>query len=206
MFILTKRFLVIFKGNERLIINDVINFKQRQIDEIKGIASCYEKDLLQSKKYGISLSYITKSQGISVLKAKYNIINSKTSQELKDQKIIQFGKHSLERILQRVGSNEDNVIITLLDKIKSTDTVTVAQFKGFPSLSYTLIENGDPDEYTFAISFILRKKSQFIKMVTVHLKTDEPQETEFRIGDFNKGYLEELTRLKRHLEEQSKKC
>lgn len=207
MFNLTRRFLVFFKGSVRLIVNDIINFEQDQITEIRGIAAEYEKDELQKgKKYGIPLSYITEDQKRDVLNEKHIVVDSKTSKELKDKKIIQIGFHSLERILKRVGSTEDNVIISLIDKVKTTDTVTEAQFKGFPTLSYTLIESADPEEYTFAISFVLGKKGRrFIKMVTVHLKKEEPEETEFRIGELNPRYLEKLANMKELIKEQMKK-
>lgn len=205
---MTRRFPVLFKGNVKLIVNDIIDFEQDQINQIKGIAMEYEKEALQKgKKYGIPLSYITEDQKSDVLNEKHNVVDLKTSQELKDKKIILIGGHSLERILKRIGSTDDNVIITLIDKLKKSDTVTEAQFKGFPTLSYTLLENEDPDKYTFAISFVLGKKeSRIIKMVTVHLKNNELEETEFRISDINAEYLAKLSNMKKLIQEQMKEC
>lgn len=209
-----KRFTVVFKRNVRMLVNDIIDFEKDQIDEIKSIASEYEQHSLQKgKKYGIALSYITEDQKNDVLSEKRIVVGSKSSQELKNKNIVQIGDHSLKRILKRVGSTKDNVIISLINRVKTTDTVTKAQFKGFPTLSYTLIENGDPDEYIFAISFIVtRKGRRFLKMVTVHLKDDDEEneqpkreETEFRIGDLNPKYLEQLANMREFIQEQEKK-
>lgn len=82
-----------------------------------------------------------------------------------------------------------------------------AQFKGFPTLSYTLIESGDPDEYTFALSYLVKSSgNRNIKMITVHLKNDDEQEqTEFRVAEFNPDYLASLADLKEFLEKEQKK-
>lgn len=190
-----------------MLVYDVISFEPKQMEEIRAIAAEYDKDAIRkAEKYGIPLSYLTDNQRNHILEEKKIILGSKNPDELKRTNIIQIGSHSLARILERVGSLEDNIIIDLIEKVKMTDAVTQAQFKGFPSLSYSLIKNGDPKEYTFAISFVVTKsKVRFIKMITVHLKSDKSEKVQFRASDLNPDYYRNLAKMKEHIIEHNKR-
>ncbi|MDN4608186.1 hypothetical protein [Sporosarcina highlanderae] len=204
---MAKRFTVIFKDGATMLIYDVIDFESKQIEEIKAIAAEYDKDAIRkAEKYGIPISYLTKNQKNNILEEKENILGSSSPEDLKYKKIVQIGSHSLDRILKRIGSIRDNVIIDLIGRVKATNAVTQAQFKGFPTLSYSLIENGDPQEYTFAISFVIAKSGvRFIKMITVHLKNNEPETVQFRASELNPDYYRKLANMKEWIIEHNKK-
>ena len=72
---------------------------------------------------------------------------------LRREKKILIAIHSNIRILERLGSDELPVVISLIDRIINTDTVVKAQFKGHPTLSYTMAKSNDPDHYRLPISF-----------------------------------------------------
>ncbi|MDW0115094.1 hypothetical protein QT711_18185 [Sporosarcina saromensis] len=204
---MARRFTVIFKDDITMLVYDVIYFEPKQIEEIKAIAAEYDKDALRkAEKYGIPISYLTDNQRNIVLEEKEKMLRSHSAEELKNKNIIQIGSHSLERILERIGSIEENVIIDLITRLKMTDAITQAQFKGFPSLSYSLIESGSPEKYTFAISFVISKrKVRFIKMITVHLNSDKLEKVHFRASEVNLDYYRKLANLKEQIIERNKK-
>jgi hypothetical protein len=193
---------ICFKDREIVCLKEIITLERDQIDEIRSWASDYELSRLKQKKYGLTLSYLTDTQKTVVLSTKNSIMAGKTGQEMKDEKTVKISEHFVERLSQRIGSDKKAIIIQLIEKVRDTNIVNKAQFKGYPHLSYTVTKNGDPDEYTFAIAFMrLSSGKHRIQIITVHLKNDEPEETEWRVSEYNDEYAKTLAKLEKFVRE-----
>lgn len=161
-------FTVKFKDGQELKIIDINNFKDSQINEISEIASQWTQSHLKAQKYGVDIGTVDETHKETVLGQKNAIVQPMSSEELYDKKIIKIATHSIKRTFQRVGTIGRTTYIGLIVRIKKTDTVIKAQWKGYPQLSYTFIEKGDPEEFKMPLSFLLRKSGNHsIKMVTV---------------------------------------
>lgn len=195
------KFLVLFSDGEKLIIKDIINFEQAQIYEIKGIAADFTKfQLRKVEKYGKDITYLTELQKQVVLNTKNRIVSGKTSAKLLDEEIIQVTLHTNERSLKRIGSDNQTTIISLVDKVKRTDIVVKAQFKGYSALSYTMMENNDPAEFKLPISFVWGfNKRRRIKMITVAPQNTEIEVMETSIAEINPVMAEMLEKIKGRL-------
>lgn len=196
-------FSVRFKDNERLTITDIIIFEQKQKEEVRLIASDYTKDeLLNNEKYGKELSYLTDTQKLTVVGTKDLIVSGISSKELFNKDIVQVAWHFNKRAAERIGSDDYKTIISLIDCLKTTDSVLKAQFKGYPSLSYTMIKNGDPTHSKYPISFLVRRDGNHrIKMITLSPKTShsksEPMER--RIAEDNEDLIKMFAEMKARL-------
>jgi hypothetical protein len=78
-----------------------------------------------------------------------------------------MGKHSIKRMFERVGFVSRDTIVIIIDRIKATNVVQKAQWKGFPQLSYTVKENGDPERYKISLSFKPVNGERYIRVITV---------------------------------------
>src|SRR5699024_1992814 len=143
-------FTVKFKDGQKLEIIDINDYKEPQINEISEIAIRWRKRRLKSQKNGFDILTIEESHKENVLKQKEEIVESRTSEELYVQKVIKISSHSIERTFQRIGSVGRATYIGLIDRIKRTDTVIKAQWKGYPQLTYTFAEKNDPEKFMAA--------------------------------------------------------
>lgn len=197
------RFLVRFKDKERLVINDIIAFDDDQMDQIKAIALDYTKLQIQKvENYGFDLSYLSNQQKQIIIDTKNDILSDKTSEALLDEDIVLVSLHSIERSLKRLGSNNLDRTIYLVDKLKKVDVIIKAQFKGYSTLSYTTMENHDPDEFILPISFVIGKKmDRVIKIITVIPKVQlkEREEMEASIAELDPNMAEMMEKLKKRL-------
>ncbi|HBI05157.1 MAG TPA: hypothetical protein DDY49_14140 [Paenibacillaceae bacterium] len=158
---MSRSFKVKFRDGKTLIISDIIKFEERQQEEIKAIAVDYTKaNLCKYEEEGIDLSYLSEIQKETILNKKNRIVSGKTPDELQKKKIITMSLHSLKQMYERIGSNELTVILSLIDRIIHSDFVLKAQFKGYPTLSYTLMEKNDPDKFKFPVFFSRKIKNQ----------------------------------------------
>jgi len=180
------RFRVRFRDKERLVINDIIVFEDDQKGQIKAIALKFTKNQIQKdKRSGFDLTYLSDKQKQIIIDTKNDILAEKTSEELLDEDIVSVSLHSMERSLKRIGSNSLDSIIKLVEKLKKVDVVIKAQFKGYPTLSYTTMENHDPEEFRLPISFVKSKKmSRGIKILTV-IPKGQPERMEVSIAEVN---------------------
>jgi hypothetical protein len=162
-------FTVFFSDKQPLEIDDIINFNTDQVNHITESVSQFTKQQLMAEKYGIEIKpELTEEQKAHILTEKERIVGTLSSKTLKDRSIARFGKHSLQRIFERVGSDTESTLISIIDKVKLTNTVQKGQFKGFPQLSYTLRILGDPDRYKISLSFEkVKSGDRIIKVVTV---------------------------------------
>ncbi|MBS4178817.1 hypothetical protein [Lederbergia citrea] len=165
-------FQVKFRDGETLVISDIIEFEEKQQDEIEATAGDYTKiQLRQFNQDGKDLSYLTDEQKKIVLRTKKLTVDGKTADQLWGQKIVSVSVHSNERILERLGSDELSVIISIIDRIINTDFVIKAQFKGYPALTYTLMKSDDPEKFKFAVSFKRKNKGHYtLQIVTLTFK------------------------------------
>lgn len=203
---MAKTFIIAFKNNETLRINDILRFEQKQIDEITAIAIDYTKEQLRDfEEEGKDLSYLTTSQQKLVVRTKNSIVAGKTSGELKKEKIVLISLHSNHRMLERLGSDELSVIISLVDKIVDSDMVLKAQFKGHPTLTYTMAKSNDADEFKLPISFQWKAGGgRIIKMITLTFKGAPPKKLANKIVQ-DSDTAQRMAEFKRKLVEQSKK-
>ncbi|WP_096549990.1 hypothetical protein [Ureibacillus thermosphaericus] len=119
------------------------------------------------QRYGEDI-YITDGQKRVVISEKNSIVELGTSEYLLDNKLVRIGKHSLKRILQRVGSDSFETLITIIDRIKIMNHVHKAQWKGYPQLSYTLKLENDPNRFKISISFEPSEiENHTLKVITV---------------------------------------
>jgi hypothetical protein len=127
---------------------------------------------LRNAKYGKDIE-LTEPQRLSVLDNKQRII----AIESNPRKKVRFGEHSLTRIFQRVGSDSEPIIIGLIKRLILTDKVYKAQWKGYPHLTYTVMQINDPEEYKFSISFMFERCGEnIINVITVsNLRDNEHQ-------------------------------
>lgn len=176
--------MVKFRDGETLFISDIIEFEEKQQDEIKAIALDYTK--VQLRKYeqeGKNLSYLTNDQKEVVLYTKNLILFGKTANQLSKEKIVVVSIHSLERLYERLGSDELSIIIDIIDRIFHTDFVLKAQFKGYSKLSYTLMEKSDPDKFKLPISFFRKINGlRYIRMITLTFKNSPPKKMTTRLA------------------------
>ncbi|SFM15807.1 hypothetical protein [Salibacterium qingdaonense] len=195
------RFTVTFRDEETLVINDIILFEQDQIKEIRGIAADFlQSQLRREEKHGKDLSYITEKQKQTVIHYKDQIISGIPAAKLLDDEIIQVSLYSSERSLKRIRSNDRDTIIGLINRVKNTDTVTKAQFKGYPSLSYTTLEKENPEGMKLPISFVWGKKgNHVIKMITVAPRNVEGEAMETSITETNPETAAMLEEIKKRL-------
>jgi hypothetical protein len=171
-------FTVTFKDEQELDMMDFNKFDDPQIKEINGIASQYTETHIKALKYGFDIEAIEQHHKETILDRKNDIVYSLSSKELYDEKIVKISTHSIGRTFQRVGTIGRSTYIGLIDRIKKTDSVIKAQWKGYPQLSYTFIEEGDPEEFKFPLSFLLRRSGDHrIKVVTV-VNVEDDRESE----------------------------
>lgn len=189
-----------FKDKKKLEISDIIVFESDQIEQIKAIALDFTRFQIQKvEKYGFDLSYLSDNQKQIIIDTKNGILEGKTSEELWDEEIVLVSLHSSERSLKRLGSNGFVKTIKLIDGLKKVDVVTKAQFKGYPTLSYTTMEDNDPEELKLPISFVKsRKMDRVIKIITVVPK-GEPEEMEATIAEINPAMAEMMEKMKKRL-------
>lgn len=195
------RFTVYFSDTEELVIHDIIAFTQSQMDGIKQIASRYTKVQLRTiEKYGKDTKPLTESQKQTVLDNKNDILSGKTSKDLLEEEIVQVTLHSNKRSLERVGSNDETIFISLVDRLKKTNFVKKAQFKGYPELTYTTLEKGATDTIKLPISFKrMHNGNHTIKMITVAPKDTEPVAMEASVAEMHPAMVEMFLKLKEHL-------
>lgn len=167
-------FTVTFKDGQELNVIDVNQFEDPQISEINTIASKSTQSYMKAQKYGEDIKTIEQKHKDAALIQKEEIVQSKSAKELYDKKIVKISIHSISRTFNRVGSIGRLTYIGLIEKIKKTDTVIKAQWKGYPHLSYTFTKDGDPEKFTFSLAFLLREtKKHKIRMVTVAKSNNE---------------------------------
>lgn len=162
-------FIVTFKDNQQLQIDDIIMFDDAQKTHIANIALEFTQQELKDCEYGIDLNYLTEDvQKPTILAFKNDIVGDVSSEILYSKGLVKYGRHSLERLLKRVGSDSVSTILNIIGYIKQTNTVHKGQFKGFPQLSYTLYTQNDSDHFKISISFEkVQKSERIIKVVTV---------------------------------------
>jgi len=196
-------FSVRFKDNESFLVKDIIIFEHPQKEEIRSIASDYTKDELRNNESkGKTLSCLTATQKSTVVGTKNLIVSGTSSKELLNKDIVQVSWHFNKRAAERIGSDDSATIISLIDGLRTTDTVTKAQFKGYPSLSYTMVKVGDPTMSQYPISFLVRGNGNHkIRMITLAPKSpNTPQgRMETRIGEDNQDLVKMLAKLKARL-------
>ena len=193
-------FLVRFRDNEKLVMNDIITFDNKQIAELQSVASRYTKfEIRKIEKHGRGLSYLNEQQKQVIINTKNRIVQGKSNSELLDDDIVQVSLHSAERSLKRLHSNSQAQIINLVEKLKEVDVVLKGQFKGYPSLSYTTMKQGDLDSFKLPISFVKNKQSaQAIKIITVIPKV-EAEDMEVSIAEMDPAIAKMLEKMKKRL-------
>lgn len=175
-------FTVKFKDGQELEVNDINNFKEPQINEISRIAIQWTQRRLKAQKNGFDILTLKENQKENVLEQKEVIVQSGTSEELYDNKIIKISLHSIERTFQRIGSIGRATYISLIDRIRQTDTIIKVQWKGYPQLSYTFAEKKEPEKFMAALSFLLRRSGNHsIKMVTIVKEVEGSERMESRL-------------------------
>lgn len=195
-------FLVRFRDGEQLVMNDIITFDDKQIAELQSVAFRYTKfEIRKIEKYGVDLSYLNEQQKQVIINTKNCIVQGKSNSELLDDDIVQVSLHSVERSLKRLHSNSQAQIINLVEKLKEVDVVLKGQFKGYPSLSYTTMKQGDSDSFKLPISFVRNKQSaQAIKIITVIPKV-EAEDMEVSIAEMGPAIAKMLEEMKKRLNE-----
>lgn len=204
---MTRIFTVRFRDEERMTIIENIRLEPHQVDEIKEIASEYTKyDLRHIEPEGKDLSNLTQEQKDYVIRIKDRIVNGKTAEQLRKDNIIKISLHTVSRMLERIGSNQLAITISLIDKIINSDTVNKAQFKGYPQLSYTLSDTSDPEEYILPVSFKIKAGSSkgIMKLITVAYKGSPPTQMSTTIASDDEQ-AQRMLEFKRRLLEQSRK-
>jgi len=204
---LTRIFTVKFRNEEKMKIVENISLEPHQVDEIKAIATEYTKyDLRHIEPEGKDLSNLTQEQKDRVIRIKDRIVDGKTAEQLRKDNIVKISIHTICRMLERIGSNELAVTISLIDKIIHCDSVYKAQFKGFPQLSYTLRDTSDPEQYILPVSFKFKAGNGkgIMKLITVAYKGAAPTPMSAKIAH-NDEQAQRMLDFKRRLLEQSRK-
>ncbi|ESU31835.1 hypothetical protein G3A_14520 [Bacillus sp. 17376] len=159
-------------------------------------------------EYGKDLDYLSEDlQKPTILEEKERIVGSLSSRTLHEKRLVRQGKHSLKRILERVGSDSITTVIGIIDKVKLTNNVQKGQFKGYPQLSYTLRIEGDPDRYKISISFEkVKSGNRIIKVVTVsNVQSSEISRPGQRRSEQRLGNDPRLEEMWKKIKEQYKK-
>lgn len=165
-----------FRDEKQLEVIDVNQFAAPLVEEIQGIAAYWTQSELQSTKEEVrDLECITEDNKQVVIDNKNRIMQPHSSSYLHDKKIVHVTFHSLERIFQRVSSIGRGTFIDLIDRIRATNNIAKAQWKGYSTISYTLTEIGDPEEYKFPMSLILKSNpnKDRINIITVIKLSDD---------------------------------
>ncbi|WP_150268982.1 hypothetical protein [Paenibacillus tepidiphilus] len=171
-------FEVTFVNGNKQIIKDINNFDDTQIKQIQGVAAEWEQPILKAQKYGINLNTIRSEHKSKVVNFKNRMVSGVSSLDLLKRGIILIAFHSVERTLKRMGSKDESMYITLIDRIVKANEISKVQWKGHAQLSYTFINNSDPEEYILPLSFLLKRGgSHQIKLLTV-VYDDEDKEFE----------------------------
>lgn len=160
-------FEVTFRDKEVIEIEEVFEFNEDQKNQLMKIASETIKSRLNREKYGTDIILLEYQKKV-VLDLKEEILIDYSSEYLYSNQIVCFGKHPLKRILERVGSDSKATIIYVVDKLKLSDTVYKAQWKGYPQFTYTLISKEDLEKYKLTICFEnLKEVNPNIRMITI---------------------------------------
>lgn len=202
---LTRRFTITFQDLEELEFFDILSLEDKQINEVLEIASQNTKKQLQEyESKGFDISYFTVPQKLRVLVSKNRIVFRRSPDELRRQKRVVVTLHSQERVLERMGSNELETILDIIQRIIDADKVLKAQFKGYSSLSYTLTKDGDPAFYKLPISFKWVKGRRQILSVTVTHRDAAPSKMTTKIAH-NDELADRMAEYRRKLVERSQK-
>ncbi|PID14826.1 MULTISPECIES: hypothetical protein [unclassified Sporosarcina] len=201
-----KTFYVIFHDEKRLKVSDIISFEQPQVDEIIHIASQYTlRQLRREEKKGKDLSYLTPNQIAMVVSEKDQIVHDKSADELRLQGIVQAAEHSLVQMFERQGSDELPYVIDLINRVIDTDTVVKAQFKGHPTLTYTMMMASDPEHFKIPVSFVWESSgTRFIKIVTLMFRNAPPKKLTSKIVQ-DQDMEDRMLEFKRKLLDESRK-
>lgn len=201
---MSRRFNLTFQDLEEMEFFDILSLEDQQINEVLEIASKNTKlDLQCLQDKGLDISYLTEKQKKRVITSKNRIVLSRNVEELYREKKVVFTSHSLNRLLEREGSNTQETILITIQRIIDADKVSKAQFKGYSSLSYTLTEVGDTASYKLPISFKWVKGSRQILAVTVSHRNAPPSIMTSKIVH-NKELSDGLAEYRRKLVERSK--
>ncbi|WP_164667747.1 hypothetical protein [Virgibacillus doumboii] len=202
---MTRRFTLTFQDFEDLEFFDILSLEDKQINEVLAIASQHTKKQLQEyETKGFDISYLTVPQKHRVIVSKNRVVFKRSPDELRRQKRVVVTLHSQQRVLERVDSNELETILDIIQRIIDSDKVLKAQFKGYSSLSFTLIKDGDPALYKLPISFKWIKGRRQILSVTVTHRNAPPSKMRTKIAN-NHGFAERMVEYRRKLVEQSQK-
>lgn len=153
-----------------LIIDDVIEFDNDQMKQLKQLSKSYTQNEMRNLKVGFDLVNLKTDQHKSIIEKKEEIVSkgNRDPEELIRTKLIRFSSHSMLRSFQRVEVDVQNMGAYLTGKIIEADFVYKAQYKGYPQLSYTLMKRGDKEYFKSSISFIkIANKDRFISVMTI---------------------------------------
>ncbi|TMN21730.1 hypothetical protein [Lentibacillus cibarius] len=163
---------------------DVLSLEEKQVHEVRAIASQYIRIQLQEyKDKGFDIPYLTANQRHRVVRSKNRIVFGRNPATLKREQKIVISLHSQVRVFEREGSKELKTILNIIQRIIDADKVSKAQFKGYSSLTYTLTKDGDPTSYKLPIRFKWVKGKRQILSVTVSFRDAPPSKMTTKIAN-----------------------
>lgn len=200
---LVRRFTVEFQDHEKMEFFDILSLEDQQITEVLNIASEHNiKQLRDYESKGIDLSYLTSAQKGRVILTKNRVVFGRSPHELREQRKVVVTFHSQERILERIGSDEIQTILDVIQRIIDADTVLKAQFKGYSSLSYSLTNSRDRI-FKLPISFKQVQGRRQILSVTVVSREAKASEMTQKITEDDE-LADRLAAFKRNLVKRSR--
>lgn len=145
-----------------MIIDDIIEFDQRQFTQLKQISSSYTQLELHSMDKGFDLAYLSNDQKKDIINKKREIVNlgNQSPQTIDEEKLIFLSKHALQRCFERVKQSVGNMDIYVIEKLIQSDRVLKGQYKGYPQMSYTLQTENETEKFNTSISFVIHSDNE----------------------------------------------
>lgn len=190
-------FDVTFRDHSTMTIYDIICFEQFQIDQIREIASkTTRKQLRDVIKKGHDIKNLTHKQKQVALKEKNTIVSVGKSKFLFDNGLVLFSVHALERVELREGETNEAKFIEIIYRLKRTNRIHKAQWKAHPQLSFSFMENGDPERYRIPVAFEqVGIGGRIMSVMTVSKTSSEkPERMESRLGEDKGDLFNEILR------------
>jgi hypothetical protein len=156
--------------NKTLTVNDILRYSTEQIRILREYSANKKIEDVIKLASGKKVPLRKPLQINQILSHKATIFVSNDYDLLKNN-IILFEGHVIDRILLRVENSgliipREDVVISLVGKLRDTDDVDEnAEFKGYPTLAFTLFKKADKEKFRISISF--KSSGKKIKAVTL---------------------------------------